>query len=171
MTSNNEKASTTHLVVGLDKSQQSVAALRWAATYANRTGAHLRLVHVWELDDSAMFGTTLELRQTITQDARATLTKLVTDTLGSTVETGAWRLDVVEGPIGPTLVELAKDADLLVLGTGEHTGVRRLVAGSVSHYCLSHARGPVLAVPVTAAYHHADVPREAEMTATAPVVM
>lgn len=29
---------------------------------------------------------------------------------------------MVEGPIGPTLVDLAEDADLLVLGTSEHTG-------------------------------------------------
>ena len=116
LTSNNENASTRHLVVGLDKSAQSVAALRWAATYARRTGALLRLVHVWELNAAAMYGTTVELRQTITQDARARLTRLVTDTFGSTVEPGGWRLDVVEGPIGPTLVELAKDADLLVLG-------------------------------------------------------
>jgi hypothetical protein len=36
---------------------------------------------------------------------------------------------------------------MLVVGTREHTGVRRLVGGSVSHYCLSHASCPVVAVP------------------------
>jgi hypothetical protein len=34
-----------------------------------------------------------------------------------------------------------------VLGTREHTGLRRAVVGSVSHYCLSHAVPPVVAVP------------------------
>ena len=33
------------------------------------------------------------------------------------------------------------------LGTGAHTGLRRLAAGSVSHYCLAHALRPVVAVP------------------------
>lgn len=168
MTPNSVKPSTEQLIVGLDKSPQSIAALLWAADYAGRTGALLRLVHVWELDDSAMFGTTLELRQTLTQDARAKLTQLVIDTLGSTIEPGGWRLDVIEGPIGPTLVELAKDADLLVLGTGEHTGMRRLVTGSVSHYCLSHSRGPVLAVPAPTPDHHLDLPRDAGLKAAGP---
>ena len=34
-----------------------------------------------------------------------------------------------------------------MLGTREHTGLRRAVVGSVSHYCLSHAVPPVVAVP------------------------
>lgn len=169
MTTNNDQSSTAQIVVGVDESPQSVAALRWAASYARRTGALLRLVHVWELNAPAMYGTTVALRETITQDARASLTRLVTETLGSTVDPSGWQLDVVEGPIGPTLVTLAKDADLLVLGTGEHTGVRRLVEGSVSHYCLSHARGPVAAVPASA---HVDVragaSKDAEPAAGAP---
>jgi nucleotide-binding universal stress UspA family protein len=38
-----------------------------------------------------------------------------------------------------------------VVGTQEHTGLRRAVAGSVSHYCLSHADVPVVAVPAAGA--------------------
>lgn len=150
MTSYTEEANAGQIVVGLDDSPQSVAALRWAASYATRTGAMLRLVHAWELNASAIYGTTLELREIITQDARASLTRLITETLGSSFDPSAWRLDVVEGPIGPTLVSIAEDAGLLALGTGEHTGVRRLLEGSVSHYCLSHARCPVIAVPAQA---------------------
>ena len=149
MTSHNDKASTPHIVVGLDESPQSVAALRWAATQAGRTGALLRLVHAWQLNASEMYAVGA-LRESMTQDARERMMRLVTDTLGSTVEPGAWRLEVVEGPTGPTLVGLAEHADMLVLGTGEHTGLRRLVAGSVSHYCLSHAQCPVVAVPALA---------------------
>ena len=36
---------------------------------------------------------------------------------------------------------------LLVVGTKEHVGISRIVAGSISHYCLSHAQCPVVAVP------------------------
>ena len=41
----------------------------------------------------------------------------------------------------------SKDAKLVVVGTREHVGLDRLLAGSVSHYCLSHAACPVVAVP------------------------
>ena len=36
---------------------------------------------------------------------------------------------------------------LLVVGTKVHVGISRIVAGSISHYCLSHAQCPVVAVP------------------------
>jgi nucleotide-binding universal stress UspA family protein len=36
---------------------------------------------------------------------------------------------------------------MLVVGTHEHTGLRRVVSGSVSHYAISHAEVPVIAVP------------------------
>ena len=34
-----------------------------------------------------------------------------------------------------------------MVGTREHVGLGRLLTGSVSHYCLSHAGCPVVAVP------------------------
>lgn len=169
MTSTNDKAGTAQIVVGLDDSPQSVAALRWAADYATRTGVQLRLVHVWALNAPAIYGTTVALRETIVQDARASLTKLVRDTLGSAVLRGGWRLEVVEGQTGPTLVKLAEDAELLVLGTGEHTGVSRLMDGSVSHHCISHARVPVLVMPLAAGSGpKADAARGAELQAAGP---
>ena len=40
-----------------------------------------------------------------------------------------------------------KTSRLLVVGTREHVGLGRLLTSSVSHYCLSHALCPVVAVP------------------------
>jgi nucleotide-binding universal stress UspA family protein len=141
--------SVKHVVVGVDESPQSVAALQWAAGYATVMKAELRLVHAFVLEPSEMYGSTAGLRDELRRDARSRLTELATSTLGPP-EAEAWRLDVVEGQPGPVLVELSQQADLLVLGTREHTGMRRLVHGSVSHYCLSHAHGPVVAVPMSA---------------------
>ena len=139
-----------NVVVGVDESPQSVAALRWAAGYAAITQAELRLVHAFVLEPSEMYGSTAGLRDEIRRDAQSMLTELATAALGSPPGAGSWRLDVVEGQPGPVLVERSQQADLLVLGTREHTGVRRLMHGSVSHYCLSHAHGPVVAVPMSA---------------------
>ncbi len=55
-------------------------------------------------------------------------------------------LQVIRGPAGPVLVEVADPEDLLVVGTGRRGALRRL-RRSVSRYCLAHARGPVIAVP------------------------
>ena len=61
-----------------------------------------------------------------------------------------WVLEFVHGYAGELLVLLSKNAELLVVGTREHIGLGRLLAGSVSHYCLRHAACPVVAVPILA---------------------
>jgi nucleotide-binding universal stress UspA family protein len=58
-----------------------------------------------------------------------------------------WGLHFVGGTPGRALVDMARNARLLALGTRGHTGVGRLLAGSVSHFCLSHSTVPVAAVP------------------------
>jgi Universal stress protein family len=70
-----------------------------------------------------------------------------------------WVLEFVRGHPGEVLVQQSKHAQLLVVGTREHVGLDRLLVGSVSHYCLGHAAGPVVAVPTPA---HDDSVRRAE---------
>jgi nucleotide-binding universal stress UspA family protein len=59
---------------------------------------------------------------------------------GLTVETA-----VRDGEPGPAVVEEAEEwgADLIVIGSRGHSGLRRLLEGSVSHYVVEHARCPV----------------------------
>ena len=55
---------------------------------------------------------------------------------------------VLRGQAGWVLVSIASQAgDLLVVGTGRHGGLSRLLHGGVSRYCVAHARCPVIAVP------------------------
>jgi hypothetical protein len=61
-----------------------------------------------------------------------------------------WPMEFLRGEPGPVLVRESKDAQLLVIGTLEHVGLGRLLVGSISHYCLSHASCPVVAVPAEA---------------------
>jgi nucleotide-binding universal stress UspA family protein len=58
-----------------------------------------------------------------------------------------WQLKFISGHAGLGLAAESFGAALLVVGTREHVGIGRLVCGSVSHYCLSHAQCPVVAVP------------------------
>jgi len=135
------------IVVGLDDSPSGRAALTWAAQQCRTTGWPLRVVHAWQMDAFTASAASVELMATETADARARATRWVLDTLGETPTGIRWSLDVEMGHAGQALVARAKDAHLLVVGTQEHTGVRRAVLGSVSHYCLTHAVTPVVAVP------------------------
>ena len=56
-------------------------------------------------------------------------------------------MQFAHGEVGSVLVHQAEHAALLVVGTREHVGLGRLLTGSVSHYCLSHAVCPIVAVP------------------------
>jgi nucleotide-binding universal stress UspA family protein len=137
------------IVVGLDGSPSAAAALRWAADHSRTTGLPLRVVHAWQqkaLQSAAAPGSA-PLWEASTADARARATQWVLDTLGGTAADVRWTLDIVEGPPGPVLAGRSRGARLLVLGTRGHTGLRRAVLGSVSHFCLSHAEPPVVAVP------------------------
>ncbi len=53
-----------------------------------------------------------------------------------------------EGDPGRVLTEFAADdGDVLVVGTEHDQAMKRLVHGSVSHYCWEHAHCPVVVVP------------------------
>ena len=58
-----------------------------------------------------------------------------------------WTLEIRDGVAGRELVNASAEAQLLVVGTREHVGLGRLIKGSVSHYCITHARCPVAAIP------------------------
>jgi hypothetical protein len=62
-----------------------------------------------------------------------------------------WTLGFVLDDPGPALVKRSEEAAMLVVGTHEHVGLARLVSGSVSRYCLSHAKCPTVIVPSTIA--------------------
>jgi len=141
------------LVVGIDDSAASAAALRWAVAHSRATGLPLRLVHTWQLSataTAALANGAGEYLEAAAADARARATRWVLDTLGGDAAQARWVLEVHEGSPGPVLVARGHDAALLVVGTHEHTGIRRAVTGSVSHYVLSHVDVPVVAVPAPA---------------------
>lgn len=138
---------TPAIVVGVDADSASRQALRWAADQSRLTGLPLRVVHAWQLNSvGAAFAGVTGYAEAFAVDARAQATCWVLDALSDDAEM-RWTLEIVEGAAGAVLVTRSRSAQLLVLGTGDHTGLRRFVRGSVSHYCLAHAVPPVVAVP------------------------
>jgi nucleotide-binding universal stress UspA family protein len=134
------------IVVGVDGSPESRAALRWAVAEARLRGARLEAVHVWsfpivpgrELGPSYVIPIE-ELRE----DAKETLDLVLAEegVEGVNVERA-----VVEGNPADVLVEAAREADLLVVGSRGHGGVAGLLLGSVSRQCAHHAACPVVIV-------------------------
>lgn len=149
--------STNTIVVGVDETPAGAAALSWAAREAELRGADLKIVHVWQIDAAvAMAGAEVPWMAYET-DARTNAGRWVAETIGAEDGTGApRRIEVVQGAPGPTLVEASRDAAMLVVGTRVHTGISRVLFGSVSHYCLTHAQCVVVAVPSTATDDRAD---------------
>lgn len=138
------------VVVGVDDSPQSRAALEWAASYARRTGAalHVVSVHPHQMPTAPLAfgiaGAPLIDQEPWLQEERSAVAALYY----SIRPESHWSLTQLDGQAGPELVRLSRGAQLLVVGTREHVGVDRFLEGSVSRYCLHHADVPVVAVPV-----------------------
>lgn len=156
----------SEIVVGLDISLASQAALAWAASHARTTGAELRAVHAVQLlPPSAMLASVGWLSVPTSQVGGDRVDKAYRNTVTAMWETvqpeRGWRLEFYHADPGRLLVAESAHAVLLVIGTREHVGWGRILNGSISHYCLSHAVCPVIAVPpaVTPAHDSEPGPR------------
>ena len=138
------------VVVGLDTSAAAAEALRWAARYARAVGADLHAVHayLWRDRDAVLLPTDPNMVDTSGKLLHPVLPpEEISHLFASVQPEPGWTLKCFAGDPGPVLRSQAKDAGLLVVGTGEHVGLGRLLVGSVSHQCLTHATCPVVAVP------------------------
>jgi nucleotide-binding universal stress UspA family protein len=153
-------AADSRLVVGVDASHHAVAALRWALREAVLRSATVEAVHVWPPPVAALpFGATLTAPgedAELDAAARNRLNELVDEALAELADDLAgYHPDravpdvlrtVMPGAAAMTLIDVAKDADLLVVGSHGRTGLRRLMLGSVALACVQHAACPVTVV-------------------------
>ncbi|MEO3784346.1 universal stress protein [Actinocorallia sp. B10E7] len=133
------------IVVGVDGSEGSTAALDWAAVEAGRRNAPLLLVHGSRLlEPGSMLGDEAlgRLRQERLQLLEATRDGLLEDLPGLSVEL----LLEADDP-ARVLVELSREALLVVVGTRGAGGFERLLLGSVGLHVATHGHCPVVVVP------------------------
>lgn len=135
------------ILVGVDELPAETAALRWAADQARLRGGRLRIVHAWELAPGEAAALSHEQRERKRRAAVAADRTAIEQALREAAPDVGADIEILEGPAGPVLVELARNASMLVLATHDHPGRRRLTADSVGHYCLSYAPCPVVTVP------------------------
>jgi len=136
------------IVVGVDGSAESVAALRYALREAQACDATVRLVNAWHIPALAYQAAVLpeSLPGDLHEEAAATLEEALAE-CGDLVDGVSVQRVVREGEPGHVLVAEAEGAAQLVLGTHGRGGIGEFVLGSVSHYCCRHAHCPVTVIP------------------------
>jgi nucleotide-binding universal stress UspA family protein len=133
------------IVVGVDGSPASQEALGWGARQAVLTSAPLRAVIAWHWP--VMYGGYggVPVDLDLESDASVVLKQMVAD-LGEDVPSSGVQDVVQEGHPVQVLLDQAKDAALLVVGSRGHGAFAGMLLGSVSEHCVSHATCPVVVV-------------------------
>jgi nucleotide-binding universal stress UspA family protein len=150
---------TKEIVVGIDSSPSGQAALEWAARQARLTDSPLRAIHVldWPIGISAAGGPIAsEFVYVDNENLQSAQRNEASELFRSIDPLPDWSIQFERGQSGHVLVRESQHADLLVVGTREHVGVERILIGSTSHYCLSHASCPIVAVPPPRRHRSAD---------------
>ena len=136
-------------VVGIDGSPHGESALRFALEEARLRGLPLRVVCAWQASAGSYVGEAftptadvlLEAEHHAEEVLRATIARLAPD---ATVAIEALS---VEGHPATVLVEQARDAEILVVGSRGRGATRSLLLGSVSQSLAHHAPCPLVIVP------------------------
>jgi nucleotide-binding universal stress UspA family protein len=138
------------IVTGVDGSDSSKAALRWAVDEAKLRRCKVLAVHAWEappdpaLDviptQSFEFVNILpRLQESAQLEVQRIVDEVVGDDSGVEVEAVA-----VEGPATMVLTDAARDAQLLVVGSRGQGSFRALLLGSVSQALAHHSPCPLV---------------------------
>lgn len=141
----------TTIVVGVDGSEGSKRALRWAIDEAGRVSeARVVAIATWTypLVAASPWMGGYDVPMDLTEATTQALDEAVAEVAGdagfpiTSIETR-----VVNGPAAGTLIEAGTQADLLVVGSRGLGGFTGLLLGSVSHQVAAHAPCPVVIVP------------------------
>jgi nucleotide-binding universal stress UspA family protein len=134
------------IVVGVDGSDCSLSALRWAVQEARLRRAKIRAVHAWSFPHVSTFHEAAHVIELpLADEAAAALDRAVAAAHPDGPDVEIEQV-VVEGPAAAMLVEAARDASLLVVGSRGLGGFTGLLLGSVSQQCAQHAACPLVII-------------------------
>lgn len=139
------------IVVGVDGSDGARAALAWGLDEARLRGAAVDVVHAWHAPAPVVpgpYGAGPAVDDEMADSARVAAERVLEHQLQAADTTG-----VEVEPLLPSasasdaLIDIARGADLLVVGTRGRGGFAGLLLGSVSQQISHHAPCPVVIVP------------------------
>ena len=131
------------IVVGVDGSVPSNAALAWAVEQAKRTGSVVEAVTAWE------FPTTYGFPVPVTDvDWEDLATQISDQALAGVARAGEVKVTrkVREGNAARVLLDESAGASLLVIGSRGHAGFAEALLGSVGQHCVHHATCPIVII-------------------------
>jgi nucleotide-binding universal stress UspA family protein len=137
-----------HIVVGVDGSAASRRALHWAIDNARTSGADVQVIHAWTVPDlgadplAGMIADPAELEAQARHELDLVLAGVDERALPGRIEPTLVRDDPAKA-----LLDAAKGADLLVVGSRGLGAAGDAALGSVSHRVISEASCPVVVVP------------------------
>lgn len=140
------------IAVGMDGSDASRAALRWALEHASENDL-VRAVYVWQLSRGPRPDVVPVAELRLVRPEADRFVNEVVDDITAGLDGPLPRIERVSyyGHPGRWLVDLSDEVDLLVVGSRGLGGFTGLLLGSVSTYVVHHARCPVVVVPAAAA--------------------
>jgi nucleotide-binding universal stress UspA family protein len=136
------------IVVGIDGSDASKDALRWAVEDARVRGAEVVALHAYEVPVPAADvspAAPVDLPALVAEShgrALQFVTDVVDEVVGNVMSVDVAPIAVEDAP-AKALLDASRDADLLVVGS-HGLGLSGLLLGSVSIECAQHAACPVL---------------------------
>jgi nucleotide-binding universal stress UspA family protein len=142
---------SARIVVGVDGSDRSRAALTQAVAEAARRGGHVEAVAAYQLADywtdmtSTILPSAEQIRAAVEAKAQAFVKDVMYKLVGESGRPGV-HVEVVEGSAHDVLVSRAHGAALLVVGSTGRGELRSLLLGSVALHCAMHAPCPVMVV-------------------------
>jgi nucleotide-binding universal stress UspA family protein len=152
MTTEPRREPEHRIVVGVDGSTSSRAALAWAVGQARLTGAVVEAITACEYLNA--YGYPLPVRGV---DIFELATKAVKDAIAEIpahTDAAAIRYRVLEGHAARVLVDASAGADLLVIGSRGHGGFVEALLGSTGEPCVHRATCPVVVIRGSAACVH-----------------
>ena len=138
------------IIVGVDGSDHSRAALNWAYQEAADHGASLNVLAAWHapvLPQQPPYGSVPPegYASQPANDALAMLEQFVAD-LEIRTPPVKIQTSVEQGNAAKVLIERSKGADLMVVGSRGRDGFAGMLLGSVSQHVVAHAHCPVAVV-------------------------
>jgi nucleotide-binding universal stress UspA family protein len=136
------------IVVGVDGSPSSKAALAWAVQQAELTNSTVEAVIAWQYP-IAFASLYTPIGSLLDTDFAAAAGHVLDQAISEAVDaSGPVKVSatVRQGNAAQLLLDSARGADLLVLGSRGHGGFAEALLGSVSQHCVHHAPCPVVII-------------------------
>lgn len=139
------------IVVGIDGSPNSERALEWAIGHAAALGTSVTVVAVHEVarsywgHDPVVGAADVSIVERLQRSAEE-VTQRALGRLGD-AKPAAVHVHALIGFVVKELLDAARDADMLVVGSRGVSGLGRLVMGSVTTEVVQHSTCPVTIVP------------------------